>query len=434
MQGLPDLSRRTLIRSAALIGAGTLLPARATAASSAAAAFESGWPKVTGLVSRYVAERKVPGMLAALGWGDGPLGAIARGIEGFDDRDPVSLDSLFRLYSMTKPITGIAAMMLIDEGKLGLDQPVADFVPEFGRMRVAIDPAKSLASRPANTVMTIRHLLTHTAGLGYAGSGNDRVSMEMLRTGVAPAVVSRYAFPPLTPPVPTPGPDEFLRRTAQVPLLFEPGTRWSYSVAYDVLGLVIERASRAKNFAAFLQERIFDPAGMRNSFFQLPPSGESKLTTNYGVLAGIAIAIDRPKNSAFLDPPPFAYGGAGLVSTPADYDRFLMLLVNRGKVDRRQVISEKALAMGLSNLLPEGAITRGTMVDGAGFGAGGRVGLGADEGSFGWSGAAGTVGFVNRRIGLRAGLYVQYMPITVYPVQREFIAATRDDVLGRRSR
>ena len=143
------------------------------------------------------------------------------------------------------------------------------------------------------------------------------------------------------------------------------------------------------------------------------------------------IPIDRPANSVYLDPVPFAYGGGGLVSTAADYDRFLQMLVGRGRVGGRRVMSEKAVMLGTSNLLPAGVSTAGTMADGSGFGAGGRVGLGMDEGAFGWSGAAGTIGFVNMRIGLRAGLYVQFMPPETYPLQKEFLAATRDDVLTR---
>jgi len=427
------LSRRGIMRGAALLGAGALLPgwlpARALAASGSAV--EAGWPKVTALIERYVAERKLPGALAAFGWGDGPLDHIVRGHEGFDDADAVGLDSLFRVYSMTKPITGLAAMLLIDEGKLALDQPLADILPEFAAMRVAIDPAKSLESRPAASPITIRHMLTHTAGFGYAGIGQDAVSRELLRLGVTPAVVSRMVIPGLTPEVPTPAPAEFLRRAASVPLLVEPGRAWRYSMSLDILGLAIQRAAGAASFGAFLQERLFDPLGMTSSYFRVPESETGRFATSYGMLAGVPLPLDPPRTSAYLDEAPFAFGGAGLVTSPADYDRFLRVLVGRGSIDGRRVMSERAVAMGLSNLLPAGADTRGTFAEGAGFGAGGRVGLGADEGSFGWSGAAGTVGFVNTRIGLRAGLYLQMLPAGVLPIQREFLEAARADALGR---
>ena len=427
------VDRRSLLRATAVLGAGTVLggwPARLLAADSTAA-FEAQWPKVTEMVGRYVTERKVSGMVAAFGWGDGPLGTVARGAEGFDDGDPVGPESLFRVYSMTKPITGMAAMMLVDEGKLGLDRKLADFVPEFANPRVAIDPAKGLESRAAEGQITIRQLLTHTSGLGYAGISRNKVGEELLRLGVTPAAVSRMQIPGITPPVPTVGPDEFLRRAATVPLVADPGKRWSYSMGLDVLGLVIQRVTGAASFGAFLQERLFGPAGMSNSFFRVPDGSTPHLTTNYGVLAGIPVAIDKPDSSIYRDAPAFAYGGAGLVTTPVDYDRFLQLLVNGGTVGGKRVMSEAAVNLGTSNLLPPGVETKGTFAEAAGFGAGGRVGLGPDEGSFGWSGAAGTVGFVNRRIGLRAGLYTQFMPPETYPIQRDFLAAARDDTLGR---
>jgi CubicO group peptidase (beta-lactamase class C family) len=147
--------------------------------------------------------------------------------------------------------------------------------------------------------------------------------------------------------------------------------------------------------------------------------------------SGIAAPIDKGGDSIFAQPPAFGFGGAGLVTSPADYDRFLQLLVNRGRIDGRQVIPERALQLGMSNLLPPGIDARGTMAEGAGFGAGGKVGLGAEEGYFGWAGAAGTVGFANARTGLRAGFYVQFMPASTFPSVSEFQAAVRADTLLR---
>jgi CubicO group peptidase (beta-lactamase class C family) len=425
-------SRRTLLRGSALLGAGAALNALPFAGGQAFAADDmAAWPQVTALIDRYVSARKVSGMIAALGWGAAPPGTIARGVEGFTDADPIGADSLFRAYSMTKPLTGMAAMMLIDEGRLGLDQKIADFIPEFAEMRVAVDPATGLDSVPATTAITIRHLLTHTSGFGYAGVGQDKVSAELLRLGVVPAVVSRMTIPGISAPVPTPDTAEFIRRAATVPLVAEPGTRWKYSMGLDILGIIIERAAKAASFGAFLQERLLDPIGMSSTFFQLPKSNEHRLTTNYGIVGGNALPIDKAENSIFEDRPAFAFGGAGLVTSPSDYDRFLMMLVGGGMIGGKRVMSEKAVAMGTSNLLPAVTDTAGTMVQGAGFGAGGRVGLGDDAGSFGWSGAAGTVGFINARVGLRAGLFVQYMPSFALPVQREFIDATRTDVLAK---
>jgi len=424
---MPMLDRRALIRSAGLLGSGAALAGLPLFSAHAAPA---AWPRVTALVDRYVGERKLAGAVATLGFGEAPLMPIVRGAEGFDDADPVNADSLFRVYSMTKPVTGMAAMMLVEEGKLGLDQELADVFPEFAAMQVAIDPAKGLESRAAATRITMRHLLTHTAGFGYATVRRDKVSMELLARGVTPGLVSRLSIPGLTSNAPIPAADEFIRRAAAVPLVAEPGTRWSYSMSLDILGLVIGKVSGAASFEAFLQERLFGPAGMASSFFQVPRDRTGRFTTNYAVLGSVPLALDKADSSVYLDPVPFAFGGAGLVTTPADYDRFLKLLVNGGRIGGKAVIPERAVALGMSNLLPDGTDLRGTMVEGAGFGAGGRVGMGQDAGTFGWSGAAGTVGFVNARLGLRAGLYVQFMPPGVLPIQQEFTEAARADVLA----
>ncbi len=428
------LSRRNLLRASALFGAGAALAVtpwgRSLAYAAEAAGMEVQWPKVTAMLQKYVSERKVAGMVAALGWGSQEPGFIARGKEGFDDPDAAGSNSLFRAYSQTKPVTGIAAMMLIDDRKLKLDQPVADFVPEFANMKVAIDPAVGLESRPAKNQITIRHVLTHTAGLGYAGVGKNKVNDELLRLGVTPAILSRSNIPGVSPPTKTLPPDEFLKVAATVPLVAEPGTKWSYSMGLDVLGLVMQRASGAKSFADFMQERMFEPLGMTSSYFQVPQSEVGRLTSNYGLIGGIPLPVDPAKNSVYLDPPAFAFGGSGLCCSAADYDKFLMMIVNGGMAGGKRVMGAAAVQLGISNLLPHGIDTKGTFIDGAGHGAGGRVGLGEDAGTFGWAGAAGTAGFVSTRIGLRAGVYVQYMPSDALPIHKDFPLAVLADALA----
>ena len=429
------LSRRGLLRAGALLGGGAtfgslpLAPALARAAE--AAAIEAQWPSVTALIDKYVKARKVSGMIAALGFADQAPGYIARGREGFDDRDASGPNSLFRAYSMTKPVTGMAAMILIDEGKMRLDQPLADFAPEFATMQVAIDPDKSLAARPTQTQITIRHLLTHTAGLGYAVVGRNKVADELKRLGLNPGIVSRIKLPGVNDHPPIPDPDTFLKLSAMVPLVAEPGTKWRYSMSLDVLGIVIARAAGTKSLGAFMEERIFGPLGMTNTFFQVPDAARPRLTTNYGFFAGLPVAIDRPRNSIYAAPLPFHFGGSGLVTSPADYDRFLAMVVGGGAVGGKRVMSEAAVKMGTSNLLPEGADTSGTWVEKYHFGAGGMVGTGRDEGLYGWSGAAGTVGLAQTKFKLRSSLYVQYMPQDHYPILREFPVAVAADLIAR---
>lgn len=430
-----DFSRRHLLRSSAWLGAGALfggMPlARALAQPTPLPGQPKSWPAVTALVNRYVDARQVSGMVATLGWRDEPALSIMRGREGFDDTDAIGPASLFRAYSQTKPVTGMAAMLLIEEGKLKLDQPIADFAPEFARMTVAIDPDKGLDARPTDKLITVRHLLTHTAGFGYAGIGQNKpIARELERQGLIPAVVSSSPLPGIVSGPDVPGPDEFLRRAAAVPLCFTPGTAWRYSMALDILGIIIQRAAGAKSFAAFLQDRLFDPLGMASTGFVLPQSATGRLTTNYVRLGDLPLPIDKPATSIYRKPTPFAYGGAGMLTSPEDYDRFLAMIVNAGTHKGRRIMRAETVAQATSDLLPAGANLSGTWIAGNGFGAGGISGKGRDEGLYGWSGAAGTIGFANTRLRLRTGLYVQYMPQDSLPILREFPKAVGDDLVA----
>lgn len=434
------LSRRNLLRGTAWLGAGAALSGlplgSALARTPAAPAMvDAHWPAVTALLDRYVGGRQVAGMVAALGWGTAPAGYIKRGKEGFDDPDLASSRSLFRAYSQTKPVTGIAAMMLVEDGKLKLDQPIADFAPEFAQMKVAIDPARGLDARPAKTLITVRHLLTHTAGLGYAGIGQHKpIARELERQALIPAIVSDLPLPGLGTLVQVPDPDDFLRRTASVPLIAEPGTVWRYSMSLDVLGLIIQRAAGSRSFEAFLRERLLGPLGMDDTFFHVPSALSARMTTNYALTAGAPMPIDTPRRSIYYKPTPFAYGGAGMVTTPADFDRFLALIVNGGRHNGKRLLREETVTLATSNLLPEGTDTAGTWIAPHGFGAGGVSGTGAEQGLFGWSGAAGTIGMCNTRLKLRTGLYVQYMPQDRLPIMREFPAAVGADLTAGKGR
>jgi CubicO group peptidase (beta-lactamase class C family) len=417
-------TRRALLGNATLLGLGATLPRAAYARPLPASRF----PNVTAFVDAYVSSRKVPGMLAALGFGREDPTIIARGVEGFADADPQSPDTLYRLYSMTKPVTGMAAMILIDEGKLGLDQPLGEILPKFANMQVQVTPDGSLSEvRPAKTPITIRHLLTHTAGLGYSIVQKGPIKAAYEAAGLVPGQVSKVQIPGLSRGAPVRSLALFADRLAELPLVYEPGTRWSYSVALDLMGRVIEVAG-GKPFDEFLEDRLFDPLGMTSTGFQVATKDLHRLATNYGIVGGTPLPIDPAEASIFADKPPFPMGGAGLVSSPRDYDRFLEMVANYGVLDGKRVKSERVTRLGTSNLLPPGASTTGTFASGAGFGAGGRVGLGEQAGTYGWGGAAGTVALVDMKRGLRAALYTQYMPSEAYPVHRDFPTAVLADL------
>ncbi|RPF70801.1 serine hydrolase domain-containing protein [Aurantiacibacter spongiae] len=426
------LSRRSLIRGGALLGAGAI--AGLPLAGAALAQDASGrWPAVARMVGAYVDNRRVSGMVATMGFGQARADTIARGTKTFAGDDPVGPDSLFRIYSMTKPITGMAAMMCIDDGLMALDQPLYEIIPAFRTMRVQKrydGPITADNLEPARRPITIRHLLTHTAGLAYGIIQSGPIREAYSRRGLVPGQVSRLELAQaIMGGTPTDSLADFAQGVAEMPLVYQPGTRWSYSVALDVMGRVIEVVS-GQDFDAFLRQRIFDPAGMTSTWFRVPRGEAGRLTGNYFLMGGFPIPLDMPRNSVFLDEPAFPAGGAGLVSSPSDYDRFLRMLAGYGEIDGRRVMSEAAVRMGTRDLFPDTLATNGGFTSNGltfGFGAGGLVGKGDAEGLYGWFGAAGTSGLVNMRRALRHNLMTQYMPAEAYPTQSEFPQAVARD-------
>jgi CubicO group peptidase (beta-lactamase class C family) len=411
------LGRRGLLawggRLAGAGAVGAFLPGMAWAQAA------EKYPTIKAEFDSYVSSGKLPGVLATIGRASGLPDVIAVGTQGLGEKTPVNIDTLWRVYSMTKPITGMAAMILVGEGKMKLDQPISEFLPEFANMKVLTDPEKSMDAVPAKNQITVRHLLTHTAGLGYSIITKGPLLQAYLDNGITPGIVSRFPIPGQPTSTPTPDLKTFSERLAKLPLIAEPGTKWSYSISLDLLGRVIEVAS-GMDFEAFLKTRIFEPLKMNSSYFQVPKSETPRLVSNYAPVNGILFPIDPAATSIYLDKPAFAFGGAGVVCSARDYDRFLNMLANYGELDGVRIMSPKTAALAMSDLLPPAVSTDGTFAAGAGFGAGGRVGKGANDGVYGWGGAAGTVAFVDPKRKLRAICMAQYMPSNVYPFHENF--------------
>ena len=432
-----QLTRRQWLGSAALASAGVALGFPRLAWAQGAAA----WPHVEALIESYVGERKVANMVVPLGWGQQAPAVLADGALALGGAQPANADSLFRWYSMTKPITGMAAMILIDEGKLALDQPLYEIIPAFKSMQVQKvydGPITPDNLEPAARPITIRMLLTHTSGLGYAIIQTGPIRQAYLDRGIIPALATKLPIPQLHIDKSVHGLAEFADAIAQMPLVYQPGTHWSYSAGLDVMGRVIEVVS-GQPFDAFLQQRISGPTGMASTWFQVPRSEAARLTTNYGVAGGLLVPIDTPADSIFLDPPPVKLGGGGLAGSPRDYDRFLQMLAGYGAIDGKRVMSEAAVRLGTSDIMPEGIPPTAPGAEVSldtrryGFGAGARVGKGADAGTYGWAGAAGTIGFVDMRRGLRGGLFTQFMPDSAYPLHQAFPAAVIADAAAHKS-
>ncbi|MGC1270118.1 MAG: serine hydrolase domain-containing protein [Croceibacterium sp.] len=426
-----NLSRRALLRGSAMLGAGAALAATPFA-PALAQGVPGGWYTVDGLLRDYVSARKVAGMVAALGWRQEAPAFVAHGLDSLTGTRASAPDSLYRVYSMTKPITGMAAMMLVDEGKIGLDQPISDFLPAFAKMQVqkVADGAITADNlEPAVRPITLRHLVTHTAGLGYGIVQQGPLRDAMMERGLMPSQTTRLPIPIIERGKTIGGLDHWADQIATLPLVYQPGTKWCYSVGLDLTGRLIEVVS-GQSFDSFLQQRIFDPCGMNSSFFRVPDSEKHRLTTNYLVADGLLVPVDPGESSIFLDQPAFPMGGSGLVSCPQDYDRFLQMLAGGGVIDGKRVMSEAAVRLGSSNLFPDTMPTRNAfsyMDLDLGYGAGGLVGTGAFEGIFGWFGAAGTGGLVDLKNSLRFSLFTQYMPSMTYPLDKEFVTAVLRD-------
>ncbi|MHA6318095.1 serine hydrolase domain-containing protein [Altererythrobacter sp. CAU 1778] len=423
------ISRRKLLRGSALFGAGAAMGAMPGFLSAQEAA--ARWPNLARFIADYVDSGRVANIVLSLGMGDADPEFISGGtlsLGGFTKADG---DSLYRIYSMTKPITGIAATMLIDDGKLSLDQPLYEILPAFRDMKVqkvydgGIGPDDL---EPAASPITIRQLMTHTSGLGYSIIQQGPIQKAYTEAGLVPGQVTKIPAAAIFGRGDTVRSLEtFADRLATMPLVAQPGTRWSYSVGLDLLGRVIEVAS-GMSFDAFLQSRIFDPCGMTSTWFRVPASEVGRLTTNYGVVNGNLLPIDPAAGSVYRDDPAFPFGGAGLVSSPRDYDRFQQMLLGFGVIDGTRVMSEPAVRLATSPMLSTDIDMAGTFAAGANFGAGGRVGLGADAGSFGWGGAAGTLSSVYYGRNMRMGLYTQYMPANAYDMMPQVQAALAADL------
>lgn len=409
-------------------------------------------PNTQALFDSYVRSGKMPGIVGAFGVGDGPTLFVTAGKLADDaNAPPANADSLWRVYSMTKPVTAMAAMILIEQGKLGLDDPVSKYIPGFANMRVLTSPDTSLASRPAIRPITIRNLMTHTAGLGYNIITKGPLLHEYERLGILPGAVNAQIEVQMRAARPTTL-AAFADRVASLPLIAEPGTKWSYSIGLDVLARVVEVASR-QEFEAFVQTRIFTPLGMTSTYWQVPRSQAGRLATNYAFIGNNAlvpdpkgtnrVVADAAATSVYLKKPSFPYGGAGLVSSARDYDRFLHMLQDGGTLDGVRIMRPETAALAMSNLLPAGVTFENTNGGATppiamGYGAGGSLTLadganGRAKGTYGWGGAAGTLAWVDPVRHARGTVMVNYFPDSRWPIRVEIPAALLKDAkrLGR---
>jgi CubicO group peptidase (beta-lactamase class C family) len=373
----------------------------------------------------YVADGRLPGWLLTIRR-HGRLAHVARcGSRDLEAGLPVTDDTVWRIYSMTKPVTSVAAMILYEEGRLALTDPVSDFIPAFKDVRVYAGGSDlKQVTVPVTEPVRVWHLLTHTAGLTY---GFHRVHP-------VDALYRAAGFEWGTPP----GTD--LARACELwaglPLLFQPGAEWNYSVATDVLGRVVEVAS-GQRLDEFFGDRILRPLGMTDTAFWADEAAQKRLAALYSPgPEGRATRLDALGKGALREPLMLG-GGGGLVSTAADYDRFTQMLLHRpdspaGELDGVRLLSPRTVGYMARNHLPGGldleAFGRPLFAEapfrGVGFGLGFAVLLDpvpgkvtGTAGEISWGGAASTAFWVDREADLTVTFFTQLLPSSTYPIR-----------------
>ena len=330
------------------------------------------WRAVQKLLDDWSGGRQMAGCAAAVSIDAEPFTYLTAGTIALDSHTPFDETSLCRIHSMTKTVTGIATMLLVEEGKLSLDLPAADVLPEWRALRVAHDRNQNLESGPATNRMTIRHLLTHTSGLGdwAPSAGSDPLTRTYRERGITPGNrgirLKRPGYGPQATDL-----RDMVQRVADLPLVAEPGTVFVYSsIGYAALGLAIERIS-GRAFDHFCQERIFGPLRMTSTGFRVARDQIGRLTTNYDVTADGLAVTDAAESSAWLEQPTLIDGGGGVISTARDFARFSTMIVNDGRLGDVELLRPETARLARSNLIPAQAVHN------TGYGAGMRVRLAA---------------------------------------------------------
>jgi CubicO group peptidase (beta-lactamase class C family) len=374
--------------------------------------------------ARYVDDGRLAGWLALVSRKGRIAHLSTHGHRDLASGAPVEADTLWRMFSMTKPITSVAAMMLYEQGAFDLRDPIAKWIPAFASMRVyAGGPAAAPSTRPATEPVRVWHLLTHTAGLTY-GFNHVHPVDEMYRNAGyewgSPRGVDLAGAVDVW---------------ASLPLLFEPGAEWAYSVATDVLGRLVEVIS-GQSLDDFFAEHILGPLGMDEAAFWVPEAKAARLATLYGAHPTERTAVEI-NGSAALRPPDMLSGGGGLVATARDYHRFTQMLLNRGELDGVRILGPRTVDFMARNHLPGGVDLQAfgrplfaeTSYEGVGFGLGFSVSLDnaaakliGSAGEYAWGGAASTAFWVDPTEELTVVFLTQLLPSSTHPIRAQLKA------------
>jgi CubicO group peptidase (beta-lactamase class C family) len=385
------------------------------------------------LKHRYIEAGRFPGTQLVIYRRGKVVHSSVQGYADLERKVPVKDDSIYRIYSMTKPITSVAFMMLFEEGRVALDEPVAKYIPEWKDLGVFVaGSAPAFLTRPPSRPMLIVDLLRHTSGLTYGFQQRSNVDAAYREAKIGDVEKAGTL-------------DSMIEQLAKIPLEFSPGEAWNYSVATDVIGYLIGKIS-GKPFEQFLKERIFDPLGMSDTDFYVPASKAHRLAACYSAdpkggitfhaaqRKGTLTLQDDPATSSFLSPPSLISGGGGLCSTVADYLTFCRALINGGELGGVRLLGPKTLQLMTSNHLPNGMDLPGmsrslfseATYNGIGFGLGFSVTMEpaktlipGSAGEYSWGGAATTSFWIDPAEELITIFMTQVLPSSAYPLRRE---------------
>lgn len=389
---------------------------------------------------RYVDTGKLAGVLTAVARRGQLVHLAVSGRRDLERNEPMTEDTVFRLYSMTKPVTSVALMQLYEQGAFQLDDPAGRYLPELADLSVHVPGGGRVR---AEGPITIQQLLTHTSGLTYGFLNETEVDALYRERGVGGLQNDGDLAAMMT-------------SLAELPLLFEPGTRWNYSVSTDVCGRLVELLS-GKTLDRYVASNILGPLGMVDTGFAVRPDQQARFAACYVPQAGATLGravdagngmglhlIDDPATSPYLVAPRFVSGGGGLVGTASDYLRFATMLLNKGELDGARILGRKTVEFMTTNHLPTGGDLTSmgrsrfteTSYDGIGFGLGFSVMLDparahviGSPGEFAWGGAASTMFWVDPVEEMVGMLLTQLIPSATYPVRREMRVLTYQALL-----
>lgn len=372
----------------------------------------------------YIQPGKIPGAVTLVARHGKVLWCEAQGLRDVERGLPMERDTVFRIYSMTKPITSIAMMQLYEQGKFLLNDPVHKYIPSWRNLRVYKGGSHpDFETVPATSTMTIRDLMTHTSGLTYGFTERTEVDAAYRQLKLDGSSILTL--------------EKLVDRLADLPLEFSPGTAWNYSVSTDVIGYLVQLLS-GQPLDDYFQEHIFKPLGMTETGFQVRPDQQDRFAACYLHQPGDTMKLqDDPQRSKYLKRPRFLSGGGGLVSTIDDYYRFAQALCQGGEYQGQRIIGRKTLEFMRLNQLPGGkdlpALSIGgfseTPYAGSGFGLGFSVKTDVaksatigSEGEFGWGGLASTSFFVDPVEDMVVIFMTQLMPSSSYAIRQELRA------------